>query len=534
MAEYRLGDQLLATTTARDELAKLRKRYADLGAELSGSFGQRFATFGSADDLFAHYPNEIETAFSRTVSLAAKDVAAQKIYHWDDSALRKQLEERAEQALEKFEQIRDQYIAIIMTAEERENLRAEAGQSRPSIIGGGFGVEGAVKGMAAATAANAAIGLVHGTANAVSKAIATGGDKRKKKELLQAPTTKSGLSDVLRDIAVEGHRLVADLVNGESQETKFDVVTDVAARRAVALIANVAAGRVPDDETAAVLVEALQLDPFLEEGWRLWVELIGDQDGSVARAAYALGFGGLVHHKRSLLERRRAELLWSTPEECRSSCDTLEAVARFYGVPFDTIRHEIETLAAALDERRRTFRGTVYAAVEEMEAAQAEAAAMARRTVAGVVLESEAAADQARDLKARTFNGRVYGSQEDAQMARGRQIRSSSFFYWVAIVLAPFPSAFITTRRGFSKTQRYPAFFWMVICAAFVIYKQDVLGVIALAIAGTFVFLVALVLGEAEFRIRRWFSRDTSETHKAPNWTVTDLADLQIGGKRVF
>ena len=508
VGEYQLGDQLLITTAARDELAKIRKRYADLGAELSDSFRQRFRSFESADALFALYPNELEAAFSRTVSFVANDVAAHKVYHWDESALRQQIEERAKTALQKFELVRDQYLSIIFTAEERENLRTAAGQSGPSIIGGGFGVEGAVKGIAVATAANAAIGLVQGTANAVGKAMATGGDNRRKKELLEASTTKSGLSDVLRDIAIEGYRLVADLVNGASQETKLDVVTDDAARRALAMTENVAAGRVPDEEIAAVLVEALQLDPFLDEGWRLWVERAGDKDGSVARAAYKLGVGGLVHHKRSLLERKRAELWWSTPEECRSSCDALEVHAQFYGVPFDTLRQDIEARAVGLDESRRTFAGTVYDTIEAMEIAKAEAADIARRTFGGVIHDTEAAADQARELQARTFEGKVYGSQEGAESARKRQIRSSSFFYWVAVVLAPFPSAVITMQKGFNNIQRYVAFGWMAVCSAFVISSSDIYLVIGLAIIGLFVFIVAIALGEAEFRVRYNLSRE--------------------------
>ncbi len=503
MGEYQIGDQLLITTAARDDLAKIRKRYADLGAELSESFRQRFSSFGSADALFALYPNELEAAFSRTVSYVANDVAAHKVYHWDESALRQQIEERAKTALQKFELVRDQYLSIIFTAEERENLRTAAGQSGPSIIGGGFGVEGAVKGIAVATAANAAIGLVQGTANAVGKAIATGGDNRRKKELLDASTTKSGLSDVLRDIAIEGHRLVADLVNGESQETKLDVVTDDAARRALAMTENVAAGRVPDEETAAVLVEALQLDPFLDEGWRLWVERAGDKDGSVARAAYTLGVGGLVHHKRSLLERKRAELWWSTPEECRSSCDALEVHAQFYGVPFDTLRQDIEARAVGLDESRRTFAGTVYDTIEAMEIAKAEAADIARRTFGGVIHDTEAAADQARVAQTRTVNGRVYESNNDAEIARRQFFRPKSIFYWIAIIVVPFPTAFVTLLKGFGSIQRVVAFVWMLAYSAFFVYFGNVVVVFILAVMAALISGLLIVLGEAEFTIRK-------------------------------
>lgn len=503
MANYKLGDYSFVTSNARDELAALRLRYADLGAELGSDFGKRFNSLSSADELFARYPTELDKAFRQTTTSVAKDVAAERIYHWDETALRKQLEERSRHALEKFEKIHDEYLSIIMTAEERENLRADADQSRPSIMGGGFGVEGAAKGIAAATAVNVAIGLVHGAANAVGKAVATGGDKRRKEALFQASATRDGLAEVLRDVALEGHKLVADTVNAERQDAKFEPVTDVAAQRANALTSNVAAGRVPGEEVAAVLAEALRLDPFLDEGWRLWIEHVGDEDGSVERTATALGVRGLAQHKQSLIERKRAGLSWSTPEECRLNSEPLAAQARFYGLPADTLQQEIEARAVALDERRRTFAGTVYDTIEAMETAKAEAAAIARRTVGDVIHDTEAAADQARDAQTRTVNGRVYESNNDAEIARRRFFRPKSIFYWISIVLVPFPSAFMTLLKGFGAIQRVFAFVWMVAYSAFFVYNGDVIMVFVLAVVATLISGLFIVLGEAEFTIRK-------------------------------
>ena len=519
MGEHRLGEHLLVTTAARDELAKLRHRYVDLGEKLSSDFRRRFVTIGSADELFASYPNEIRLAVSRMVSYAATDLAAQKIYHWDEPALQRKLEERAEPLLEKFEIIREQYVSIVLTAEERENLREGAGQSRPGLIGGGFGVEGAVKGIAVATAANAAIGLVYGAANAVGKALATAGDAQRKKELFQAPTTRDGLADVLRDIAIEGHRLVADLVNSERQEPLFDVVTDAATQRASALTANVAAGRVPSDEAAAVLIEALQLNPFADRAWELWVERIGDQDGSVARAAEALGVTGLVHYKQSVLERGRAELAWSTPEECESSGDLLEAQARFLGLPFNSLRKEIRAKSVALDELRRTFNGKLYATIEEMDADRAKLSEISRRTVAGVVYETDIAADEVRDIQKRTFNGRVYASPERVKSARKEKLRSVSIFYWLAIAIAPFPSAFISVRKGFSSKQRFFAFIWMVIYSiAWLLpllpnVNETMEGLLRRTVISTIIFMICAALAEGvEIVLRLKFSDRMNES----------------------
>jgi hypothetical protein len=470
MAEYRLGDHLLVTSAARDELAKLRKSYVELGEALRADFRKRFAMIRTADELFASYPDEIRRAVNRMVSCAAEDLAALKIYHWDEAALERRVDERAGVLLKKFENVREQYLSIVLAAHEREALRDNAGQSSPGIIGGGFGVEGAAKGIAIAAAANVAIGIAQGAANAVGKAFATSGDAQKKRHLLQAPATRDDLADVLREIGVEGHRLVADIANSERQEVVFEVVGDAATQKADALTANVSAGRVPVDEIAVVLTEALQLNPFHERAWRLWVERMGDEDGSIVLAASDLGATDLAAFKQSLLEQTRAGLAWSTLQECSASGEQLEARAVFLGAPFEKHRIEIERIcdalkakSVALDEARRTFNGKIYATAEEMESARAEAADRAQRTVGGSVYNSRHEADQARDVQRRTFRDTIYNTIETADGARSHYIRSRSILYYIAIIFFPFPSAIVTLFKPFPYWLRAFSFFWMVI-----------------------------------------------------------------------
>lgn len=516
MGEFTLGDHLLITTRGRDALADLRKSYVGLGEGLSSGFRSTFNAFQSADELFGRYPEEIGCALDRTASAVARDIARERIYHWDEAALRKDLEARSEAAAEKYERIRDQYVSITASAAEREALRAEAGQNTPSVMGGGFGVEGAVRGMAVATAANAAIGLVHGAANAAGKAVAASGDRRKKQELLKDPQTREVLAGVLRDIAVEGYRLVADIVNSERKEPVYDVVTAEAQRRAAALAENVGAGRVPEDEVRSVLVEAIGLDPFLEEPWRLWVELMGDRDGSLTRAAENLGLPSVALHKQHLLARRRAALSWATPEECQRNSEVLEEDARFFGLPFDDIRREIESRAEALDQQRRTFNGIVYPTVQDSVRARAEMEERARRTFDGVLYASEAEAGERRDIVSRTFRNKTYSTPNAADTAKNRYFLSVSIFYWISVLLVPFPAALVSLRAGFDLKKRLVALGWLALCASFNIYWQDIYGVVAVAVLGTLVFIFAIVLICFEIWVRKRASRQSSFRREQP------------------
>jgi hypothetical protein len=346
----------------------------------------------SADELFARYPGNLNRALDQTVAAVAEDIARERIYHWDSATLRIYLEDRAKAFRQDVDRIFERYLTIIVSAEEREALRAGGG-NHPSIIGGGFGVEGAARGIAIATAANAAISVFDGAANAMAKAAAKVGDRQKKTELLKAPETREVLADLIRDIALEGHRLVADVVNGESAVPKFDVMSSDARQRASALIENVEAGRVPETEIGRVLMEAMQLNPFYEKPWCLWLEHLGDRDGGVGLAAETFGVAAVASHKDDLLARTRATLAWSTPEECRSNLALLYERARFLGLPFEEERRQIEDRAEALDRERRTFMGTVYDTMEEANEARLAAEDLAERTIDGVVYASQEEAD---------------------------------------------------------------------------------------------------------------------------------------------
>lgn len=107
MAQHRLGNRPFVTSAARENLAKLRRRYADLGVELRDDFRQRFERFGSADELFAHYPEELDAALRRTTAYAAEDIAGHKIYHWDEPTLRRKLEVGADDAIASFRRIEE-------------------------------------------------------------------------------------------------------------------------------------------------------------------------------------------------------------------------------------------------------------------------------------------------------------------------------------------------------------------------------------------------------------------------------------------
>lgn len=444
MAQYNLGAMALTTSPERDRFAAMRRRYMGLGEKHRSLFAAKFATCKTADDLFQEVPDVIETVLADTTAAVVGDLAANGIFDVSEKAIRADLEARAELVADRFNEVQDRYYAIIGKAAELEAQRQDARDNRGRVVGGGIGVQGAAQGIAVAAVANAAIGLTHGLANTLSKAASDLGDKEKKRELLTDPATKAGIADFLIRIALQGAELVAATVNGGAT---FEAVTKDALQKSLAIVENVAAGRVPGDQVQSVLVQALTLDPFNAVAWTGLLDRFGDQDGSVGASADALGVGEVKSHKAKLVAQRKGTLSWDTPEECRANSPVLEKYAESLGCPFDTERTLIEARAAKLDRERRTFNGIEYPSLAEATEARQAHDDMLQRTVAGVVHDTHDGANEARALireqaisasQASNFFGWLTLAYRRFRDTAGRSCRKEFWYFALLFLIATF------------------------------------------------------------------------------------------------
>ncbi len=74
-------------------------------------------------------------------------------------------------------------MEIELTGEQLDEYRTLRRQTRGRIIGGGFGISGAAKGIATAGLANMTIGAAHGAVNLVGKGITSITNSNKKHKI---------------------------------------------------------------------------------------------------------------------------------------------------------------------------------------------------------------------------------------------------------------------------------------------------------------------------------------------------------------
>lgn len=170
MGKYRLFGQCIEFSDAAERFYDMKYRAWCAISSASNDFENWYQKCGDivtvlngyenkAKELIIYYANK--PLFSELTDLEIYDIS-------EDSYDRKCLE-FLESSLA-LDTVTEKYEDIVKEQRAKEEYRAERKANRGRVVGGGFGVGGALKGMATAGAMNAVTGAGHGLVNAVGNA----------------------------------------------------------------------------------------------------------------------------------------------------------------------------------------------------------------------------------------------------------------------------------------------------------------------------------------------------------------------------
>ncbi len=170
MGKYKLFNQQIEFSDAEERLYDIYYRSIQAASNATTEFYKWYYGCGdiltvlknykkTASSLVVKYANQ--PLFEELTSLEIYDVSEDR---YDDNCF------SLEEVYSAFNEIAGKYDDIIAEQEAAEEYRAERKASRGRVVGGGFGVGGAIKGMATAGAMNAISGMGHSIANAIGNA----------------------------------------------------------------------------------------------------------------------------------------------------------------------------------------------------------------------------------------------------------------------------------------------------------------------------------------------------------------------------
>lgn len=270
----------------------------------------------------------------------------------------------------------DYQLSMIENKQESEReYRSARKANRGRVVGGGFGLGGALKGMATAGALNAVTGMAHSVGNAIgntgsglvaatSKVSLFNNAKSPMRNavLSAAYLIKHGLREVLRKEA----GIVCKYVTRDEEE------------RANSIVHTSCEGRIPLDEELSHLIDALILNPYaLNTYERIW-DLYGDKSHGLRKMGEYFGvpINDKIKSKIRIISKEvyekncsdyinsfnKMEALIRSEANIKETVETLNKVCIEFDVDSDFVPEleKCEQLLESLDRELRTVNDIVY------------------------------------------------------------------------------------------------------------------------------------------------------------------------------
>ena len=260
---------------------------------------------------------------------------------------------------EAYHKINDQYLKIVMTSEEYNKHLTESRVNRGRWVGGGIGIEGAVKGAMKAGALNLAEGAVIGVFNLAASGINAIGDSFKKSSLYNSEDTKKTLQRGILNSVYQIHFKCCHVLNipvpNEADITNSNTIFNNLSR-----INQV-------EEKIENLIKILKMYPYKPEFYYFCIDNFGDRNFQVEKMAKFFGIQ-TKNHKEVLLSEIYKTKSLDTEANALEAKQTIEKAMSDYGIKSSPILDGINDVLI----KARTVDDIVFDTHEEAALARAE------------------------------------------------------------------------------------------------------------------------------------------------------------------
>jgi len=253
------------------------------------TFDEWYAARGSCYGIVEETDNLYNGSIVPLINIGIDILNAQGVYSLDEDSFYDKYVKKFHLSEHVFEVVRSMekaVEAVNIRQEEEEMYRQARKAGRGRVVGGGFGLGGAIKGMAQAGMMNAASGIAHSAFNAVGNVgsgIAASSDKAAIYKKYKEPL-KTALMQDLYDIR---NAIRTALQKEAGIVCKY--VTDSEYDKAKAIWNNYRLGRIPAEKKKEQIIEALTLNPYSIEIYDSIWEDYGDENGELRKMATYFG-----------------------------------------------------------------------------------------------------------------------------------------------------------------------------------------------------------------------------------------------------
>lgn len=159
--------------------------------------------------------------------------------------------------------------------ESQRQLRELRKASRSRVVGGGFGISGALKGMALAGALNTASGIVHSGANAIGNAKTRLLINRKYQEAYNSKEMQSMVEECYKDCIIRCEKVLE----------KYLYIPDFPIEENLSRVRTLKSNlsKIPSNEYPIIIADIIKLNPFDFEIYKQILPIYGDSTGDLRK-----------------------------------------------------------------------------------------------------------------------------------------------------------------------------------------------------------------------------------------------------------
>lgn len=371
MSEFKVLNNVFHYEENEDRYTVLRNDQEKMKEEVVDTYIKRFEQLGKLDRVMETYEQDAYALSKNVGKHLYSKLADYEIYNITEEKYLANYAGNIESAQKAVEPIMDKYLDITLDAEERDAYRTARRQNRGRVQGGGFGLEGAAKGMVVAGSINAATNVVHGTFNMIGKGIQTLEVSHKLSTIYKDSSTLNALLDGLCRVVNDTYWEFISYVCQAKQDNKY-IYAVGNYDEAEGYFTN--AKKVADEEKRkALLVEALKAYRFDEEIYQYIIDQYGDRDGQVTlMAQHCVENWDVVGYKKEIVKKKFVAIEFTNEDKLRAAREPFIDFCAQYGVDAEKYVTSIDELLTLHDEYARTSDDIVYETRDEAAKAEAE------------------------------------------------------------------------------------------------------------------------------------------------------------------
>jgi len=372
--EFKISRYIFSVDKSHENYNRVRVMFDKLASSEQAHFQELYTSQNrNLDDLIHNSAEQYLQCLQPAITQSIKILVENDILDYDEGRF---LDEYGTYIIDKwqntYDNIEKQYAEIVLTEEQMDQYRVARRESRGRVVGGGFGLSGAIKGMATAGALNAAAGATHMIFNGIGKIGSSIKSNSKKKRIFTNPQTLESLKNAVFESIFACHYAVITCLIKRGHSNNYAIISPEDEKQADIALSNVLS--ITDDKTKFInkLFHIWKKNPYNARWYRVWMDFFGDADRALETMEKFFGID--IHTmKAELIEKEFTSYSIQTEEKALEAQKRLTEYAAHLGTGTSYPSFQkIQSVLSDFDLKARTVDGIVCDTREEAEQAKTE------------------------------------------------------------------------------------------------------------------------------------------------------------------